>query len=376
MENRLDPKLNSYYKKRSFVTSFIDIDPFLWVPNCDYKDGYFYVQDNGLLPETKGVSRQKSWILSNDGLKQAIFAQNFEHYENILSLIYCAIADHAKIPCMSSVPAKKVDKSGENEVEGLLSLNVCGGNASLIGADEIANKGSTIKSLALACEKYVQTQTSMFLDREFKTDLAKLVMLDYLTVGGDKSTFANYNLASVGVGQDQMLCVAPATDNGLCFGLRSKSFWLVRKPERIMDRVAQISKGEIEESQNAFFKEFGSVLPIMPYSETSLDNAKDREQEFLKQMSIMILEDNELLQTFDCLTSINFNEVKGVMQTRHKGLIVGENVYSICETLFNHRIKSLASSLNHFRSLKENEPDEYFKLVDEFQVSDEQELMR
>lgn len=359
----------NYEKRRAFVTSHINIDHSLWVPEgCNFENGYYHLEDSLKLErEDKGLSREKFWVINSDGEKQAIFAQNFERNENILSLIYCALADLVKVPCMSSAPAKRISYSYSepSEIEGLISLNICGkGIESLKSADEFSKTARSIEELKKSCEAYAQ-KNNCFIDEEFSSDILKQVLLDYITLAGDKSSLSNYNIASIKTSNGSMLAVAPALDNGLSFGLRSKSFWFRNKPQRTIERLNEINYSRnLEDSKKVFYKEFGEVLPIMPFYDVEKGEEPGvREESFLEQMSVALLENDNLLETYNKIKNVSFDQVKGVMQSRYKELNIGENAYFMCETVFNHRLNCLDQKLNEMSRLKNDDPGVYQSIV-------------
>lgn len=364
-----DMNLNNYEKRRAFVPSDINMDHSLWMPEgCHLNNGYYYLSDSlQLEPEKKGLSREKFWLLNSEGKKQAIFAQNFERDENVLSLIYCALADLVKVPCMSSAPAKRISYSYSepSEIEGLISLNICGkGVESLKSADEFSKSAKSIEELKKSCEDYAQ-KNNCFVDEEFSSDLAKQVLLDYITVAGDKNSLANYNIASIKTLNGSMLAVVPALDNGLSFGLRSKSFWFRNRPQRTIERLNEMNYSpNLDHSKKVFYKEFGEVLPIMPFYDVEKGEEPGvREESFLEQMSVSILENADLFETYNKIKNISFDQVRGVMQSRHNGLNIGENIYYMCESLFNHRLNCLNQKFNEMSALKEENPEEYQSIV-------------
>ncbi len=361
--------LNNYEKRRAFIPSHINMDHSLWMPEgCHLNNGYYYLSDSlHLEPEKKGLSREKFWVLNSEGKKQAIFAQNFERNENLLSLIYCAIADLSNVSCMSSAPAKRVSYAYNepNEIEGLISLNICGkGVESLESAEEFSKSAKSISDLKRACEDYAKSN-GCFVDDEFSVDLAKQALLDYITAAGDKSSLANYNVARIKTSNGSMLAVAPALDNGLSFGLRSKSFWFRNRPQRTIERLNEMNYSQnLDYSKKVFYKEFGEVLPIMPFYDVKKgDEQGEREENFLEQMSVSILENADLLETYNKMKNISFDQVRGVMQSRHNDLNIGENIYYMCESVFNHRLNCLNQKFNEMSALKEENPGEYQSIV-------------
>lgn len=394
--------LNKKEKQGAFRTSFLDIDPNLWVPYCFEKseDGtYLYLGEkiDKIKPENNGTSRNgKFWILDDEGNKWALFGKNFEHHEHMLNLIYCACADFADVPCMSSVPAKCRDIGLNGEViesKGLLSLNVCTNKClSLIDFENRvfnANKNNySIKNLKNAVQKFIKNSENVSIDKNFESDLAKLVLLDYCTANGDKKTYANYAGAEIKTGENAtMVAVAPAMDNGLCFGVMSGSRWLVNTPEKCLNACEQINSlkanGKLEEADEAFYKEFRSVAPIMPYRPITdyecvrfdspkwgkylLQSPVMVDNFFKDQMCVMMMQNPDVMQTFDKIKTIKMEDVRKLLLERFPDFEIDQDVFKVCQSVFEYRVNALNENLKVMQEYKEKNPENYNGYVESLQ---------
>lgn len=394
--------LNKKEKQGAFRTSFLDIDPNLWVPSCFKKDddgNYIFLGEKieKMKPEYGGTSRMgKFWILDDKGNKKALYGNNFEYHEHTLNLIYCAIADMAGIPCMSSVPVKNenIGFDGEKIVNfGLLALNVCTPKCiSLVNFESKSfnakENNYSIKNLKIAVQKFIENKKGIFIDSNFESDLAKQLLLDYCSVNGDKKTYANYSGAEIKTSEESsIIAVAPAMDNGLCFGIASGSRWLVDSPEKCQGACENINKlvseGRIDEANQAFYNEFRNVFPIMPYrpiydylsvrfespkwgkyllqSSVMIDNF------FKDQMCVMMMQNPDVMQTFDKIKTIKMEDVRKLLSERFPDFEIDQDVFKVCQSMFKYRVNALNENLKVMQEYKEKNPEDYNGYIESLQ---------